>query len=167
MGVSPGPDIVVVAGHNGDVENMIIKIAQQSHNPKAIIATNAFTNTGNYGSNTNYINCLMMPTQNDPNAANGTDPVTGWTVSGFDTLMGGATTTYHEKAIGAVGVALANALQMNINAGLTTGALVNGANLKAKLESMDINSFYGRLNWPNSATSWGEINKPMFTQQYM
>jgi hypothetical protein len=167
MGVSPGPDIVVVAGHNGDVENMIIKIAQQSHNPKAILATNAFTNTGNYGSNTNYINCLMMPTQNDPNAANGTDPVTGWTVSGFTTLMGGAAPTYHEMAIGAVGVALANALDMNKNMGMINANQVAGTQLVARLNSMDVSSFYGRLNWPAMSNAWGQINKPMFTQQYM
>jgi hypothetical protein len=143
------PDIVAIGGHNLDVEPVIVHIGKHSHRPKAIIATNGLTKPENYGTDSKYASCVMMPTQWDETSSS-KDAVVGWSVADFKTAMGGSA-TYQQAGIAAVGVAIANAMATN-NA---------KENLVATLALMDTQSFYGRLNWDTS----GRIQKPMFTVQ--
>merc|ERR1712008_85108 len=69
---------------------------------------------------------------------------------GFKNAMGGSA-TYQQASAGAVGVAIANAL--NTDPDVTK--------LVATMKAMDISSFYGKLKWDAK----GRIAKPMFTQQ--
>jgi len=153
------PDIVVIVGHNMDVEPTIIAIGKgsnQSQNlkpfnlkPHAIIATNGISNTANYGSDSKYAQCVMMPTQWDSSTA-AKDSVVGWDSAAFKTAMGGSA-TYHQASAGAVGVAIANALKTQPDV----------TKLVATLQAMDVDSFYGKLKWDAK----GRIQKPMYTQQ--
>jgi len=147
------PDIVVIAGHNKDVEPTIIEIgkgvAASASTPKAIMATNGISDIMNYGSEKKYAQCVMMPTQWDSSAA-AKDSVVGWDSLAFKNAMGGSA-TYQQASAGAVGVAIANAL--NTDADVTK--------LVATMKTMDISSFYGKLKWDAK----GRIAKPMFTQQ--
>jgi ABC-type branched-subunit amino acid transport system substrate-binding protein len=144
------PDVVVVTGHNGDVEGIIKIIAQNKHVPKAILATNGVSVTANYGDHSHMARCVMMPTQWDKSASS-TDPVVGWTPTAFETKMGGSA-TYQQASLAAVGVAISNALA------------ASGTNTAQKLltetGTMDIMSFYGKLKW-----NAGVIQKPMYTVQ--
>jgi len=143
------PDIVVIAGHNKDVEPAIVEIGKGTIHPKAILATNGLTALENYGEDSKYANCVMMPTQWAEGST--TDPVVGWTSADFKTAMGGSA-TYQQAAAGAVCVALANAMEAGSN---------DKAKLVEKLKTMDVDSFYGKLKWDSA----GRISKPMYTQQ--
>jgi len=144
------PDIVVIAGHNKDVEPVIVQIGKSSHMPKAILATNGLTVLANYGSDSKYASCVMMPTQWDFTSSTN-DTVLGWDSAAFTTAMGGAA-TYQQAAAGGVVVAIANAMKTANN---------NVTTLVATLSAMDVDSFYGKLKWD----AGGRIQKPMYTQQ--
>jgi hypothetical protein len=166
IGVAMGlnPDIVVIVGHNKDVEPAVAQIGAHENTPKAVLAVNGFTQLTNYGSDVVYAECVMMPTQWDSSSST-KDPVIGWTSAAFSSAaqqanqlalplaslaMGGAP-TYQQASAGAMGVALANA--MNISS--------SKASLRATLAAMNVTSFYGRLQWD----SMGRIQKPMYTVQ--
>jgi len=135
------------------VEPTIIEIgkgaAANASSPKAIIATNGISDITNFGSDKKYAQCVMMPTQWDSSTAT-KDSVVGWDSATFKTAMGGSA-TYQQASAGAVGVAIANAL--NTEADVTK--------LVATMKAMDVNSFYGKLKWDAK----GRIAKPMITQQ--
>eukprot|EP00931_Biecheleriopsis_adriatica_P024635 TRINITY_DN1529_c0_g1_i2.p1 TRINITY_DN1529_c0_g1~~TRINITY_DN1529_c0_g1_i2.p1 ORF type:complete len:431 (-),score=109.83 TRINITY_DN1529_c0_g1_i2:311-1603(-) len=143
------PDIVVVAGHNLDVEPAIIEIGKGDHIPMAILATNGLTKLENYGADSKYSKCVMMPTQWDSSSSN-KDAVVGWTSADFMSAMGGSA-SYQQAAAGAVGVAISNAM----------GVSATAASLVSSLQGMDVDSFYGKLKWDSK----GKIQKPMYTQQ--
>lgn len=153
--MSEEPDIVLVAGHNKDVEPVIIEIGKakieykERHIPKAVIATNGLTNLDNFGDDKAYANCIMMPTQWDDSTST-KDPVVGWTAEDFHSAMGGSA-TYQQAAAGAAGVALSNAMKAASN---------DESQLLEKLKVMDVDSFYGKLKWTD-----GIIEKPMYTVQ--
>jgi len=148
------PDIVVIAGHNGDVESTIILIgkavaADQNH-PHAIIATNGISKTTEYGSDSKYAQCVMMPTQWDSSTAV-KDSVVGWDSAAFNKASLNGAASYQQAAAGAVGVAIANALKIESDV----------TKLVATLKAMEVDSFYGKLKWDAK----GRIQKPMYTQQ--
>eukprot|EP00927_Polykrikos_kofoidii_P001508 TRINITY_DN1056_c0_g1_i10.p1 TRINITY_DN1056_c0_g1~~TRINITY_DN1056_c0_g1_i10.p1 ORF type:complete len:475 (+),score=79.16 TRINITY_DN1056_c0_g1_i10:388-1812(+) len=147
-----GPELVVIAGHNQDVEPVIVEISNGATKPRAILATNGLTGLTNFGASLSKANCVMMPTQWD-STVDTADPVVGWTSAIFMAAVG---TTYQHAAGGAVGVAIANAMS------LASGTFAQKkAKLAQTLRNMDINSFYGRLKWDAN----GRIEKPMYTQQ--
>jgi len=154
--MSRSPDIVLIAGHNQDVESTIIEIGKQSSTPKAILATNSLTQIKNYGKDVNYANCVMMPTQ-WAESDNMIDPVIGWTSTGFKKALAAKKgkeerVTYQEAAAAASMVAVANAMkEANYNASM----------IATKMKEMDLDSFYGKLKWDSS----GKIQKPMYTMQ--
>jgi hypothetical protein len=148
-----GPDIVVIAGHNKDVEPVILEISAMSSFPKAILATNGLTALSNYGSDQSKANCVMMPTQWD-SSASAKDSVVGWDSAAFKAAGG---TTYQHAAMGAVGVAIANAMEKATGGTMTQKT----ANLAQALRTLDIDSFYGKLKWDTH----GRIQKPMYTEQ--
>merc|ERR1719379_1951199 len=64
--MSHNPDIVVISGHNGDVEPAIIEIGKNGVYPKAILATNGLSKLDNYKTpDDKYSKCILMPTQWD------------------------------------------------------------------------------------------------------
>lgn len=144
------PHLVVIAGHNLDVEPTIIQIGKGANVPQAILATNGITKTANYaGDNSKYAKCVMMPTQWDSSTTTA-DPVVKWTSAIFKLAMGG-TASYQMAAAGAAGVAIANAVKKN----------ADPKTLVASLTAMDVDSFYGKLKWDAK----GRIQKPMYTVQ--
>jgi len=161
-------DIVVITGHNKDVEPAIIHIGKMSeeHRPKAILAVNGLSQLANYGTDKMYSKCVMMPTQWDASTTD-TDPTIGWSSAAFKTALGGSA-TYQEAAAGAIGVSLANAMNASMT-NQTTGTFpalaTRAATLKASLRSMNngsgVMSFYGMLKWDAK----GKIMKPMYTTQ--
>lgn len=160
------PDIVVITGHNKDVEPAIIHIGQMSADlrPKAVLAVNGLSQLANYGTNKVYSKCVMMPTQWDSSTSN-KDPVIGWTSAAFKTALGGSA-TYQEASAGAVGVSLANAMHASMSTASTFPVLAaRAASLKTSLRSMGngtgVSSFYGLLKWDAK----GKIQKPMYTTQ--
>lgn len=173
--MATNPDVVAIAGHNLDVEPVIIKIGEQSNTPKAILATNGLTNLANYGTNSKYAKCVMMPTQWEESST-ATDPAMALTKAQFLTHMGGSA-TYQEAAAGAVGVALANGMhKVKTDNGGTVPNLASATAselLKNTMNTMPaVNSFYGMLSWDKSlpaltATTGGGgvISKPMYTTQ--
>lgn len=145
------PDIVVIAGHNKDVEPAVEEIGKNGYRPKAILATNSINALENYAIQAvptpTYAKCVMMPTQWDDSTA-AKDSVVGWDSAAFHAAMGG-TASYQKAAAGAVGVALANAMG------------VSGKTLLEAMKSLDVDSFYGKLKWDAN----GVIQKPMYTLQ--
>lgn len=143
------PDVVVITGHNKDVEPAVIQIGKHKHMPKAILAVNGISQLDNYGTDSLYANCVMMPTQWDSSAST-KDAVVGWTSADFISAMGGAA-TYQQAAAASVGVGLSNAMEINSDK----------TKLVATLSSMDVDCFYGKLKWDAK----GRMQKPMYTQQ--
>eukprot|EP00928_Gymnodinium_smaydae_P011201 TRINITY_DN14161_c0_g2_i1.p1 TRINITY_DN14161_c0_g2~~TRINITY_DN14161_c0_g2_i1.p1 ORF type:complete len:448 (-),score=63.79 TRINITY_DN14161_c0_g2_i1:159-1427(-) len=145
------PDVVLVAGHNGNVEPVVIEIAKSGRSPKVVIATNGLTKMSNYDGATNKpYNCLLMPEQ-WAKPLNDKDPVLGWTTKSFQTAVDGDATTYHSAAAGAAVVAIANAMKANSN----VSALATG------IAALKIPSFYGNISF-----TFGTINKPMYMVQW-
>lgn len=145
------PDIVVIAGHNGDVEGAVIQVSKAPHKPKAIMATNGFTAPANYGNDAASMNCLLMPEQwaRTPGV---TDPVTGWTTASFNAALDGELTTYHSASAGAAAVAIANAMK----------ASTDVANLATGIAALSIDSFYASIAFDEL----GKIKKSMYMSQY-
>jgi ABC-type branched-subunit amino acid transport system substrate-binding protein len=148
--VNSNPDVVVIVGHNKDVEPAIVHIGNGSTYPQVILATNGLTQLEYYGAHSNFAECVMMPTQWDEDSTS-QDPVVGWSVSTYKAAMGGSP-TYQEAAASASMVAIANAMDASNN---------DPSQLVAKMKVMDINSFYGKLKWDAN----GVIQKPMYTVQ--
>jgi len=156
--MSSAPDVVLIAGHNGDVEPVIIEIGNGNYTPKAIIATNALNNLANYGSDVQFANCVMMPTQWEESDTAVADAVS-WTSTAFKTALAAAVdgmnasdVTYHHAAAAASMVAVAQAMK---------DSSYDPSMIAAKMKEMDMDSFYGTLKWSQN----GAIEKPMFTQQ--
>jgi len=156
--MSSAPDVVLIAGHNGDVEPVIIEIGNGSHMPQAILATNALNNLDNYGGDVKFANCVMMPTQWEESDTAVADAVP-WTSTAFKTAMAAAVdgmdasdVTYHYAAAAASMVAVAQAMK---------DSSYDPSLIAAKMKEMDMDSFYGTLKWSQN----GAIEKPMFTQQ--
>jgi len=155
------PDIVVIAGHNGDVEPVIEEIGNSTYMPKAILAVNGLTKLDNY-QDKKYAKCVMMPTQWDDSTTNN-DSVVGWTSADFHAAMKslkGSAATYQEASAAAVGVALSNAMSQIWSPSSTAYGSIESM-LVTTLQKMDVDSFYGKLKWDSK----GIIAKPMYTQQ--
>jgi len=152
------PDVVVVTGHNLDVEPAVIQIGKNPHVPGAVLAVNGLSQLTNYGSDSVYSTCIMMPTQWDSTTST-KDPVVKWTSADFITAMNDAA-TYQQAAAGSVGVGLANALNECLVVDMKPLSACK-TQIVSYLTSMDVDSFYGKLKWD----SMGRMQKPMYTQQ--
>jgi hypothetical protein len=152
------PDIIVVCGHNKNVEPVIVQIGNSDYRPKAIIATNSITakSDANYGNALNYQSCVMMPQPWAESDAT-VDPVIGWTTTAFKAALAenGHTATYHTAACGAGAVAITNAMnKIDAFAGRPDG-------VAAAMKNLDVPSYYGQIGF-GADGSW---SGPMYTQQ--
>jgi len=147
------PDIVIISGHDGDVQPTVELVAAHNHTPHAILATNSL---GTYTA-AQYKKCVVMPTQWDSTSTT-TDPVIGWDSAAFIQAItnAGLTATYHVASAGGAAVGLVNALD-----GLNASTQCTGADIATKLKALDIASFYGKLKWDSN----GAIEKPMYMVQ--
>jgi hypothetical protein len=151
-------DIVLIVGHNLDVEPVVIAVQSASAGrPKVIMASDGFTQLVNYGGDVEAAQCTLMPTQWPPETMDAltadADPVSGMTSQIFKDLIRektGAAATYVEAAAYASMVAVENAMERG-----------SKEDILANLKMMDVVSFYGRLNWDDK----GIIQKPMYTLQ--
>lgn len=157
--IAAKPDIVVICGHNGNVEPAVVQIGKSDFTPKAIIATNSITaaSDANYGEDIGYQNCIMMPqpwAESDASA----DPVVKWTSSAFKDAIASMNTsaTYHTAAAGAACIAISNAMDA-----LKANPDTRIQNLNEAMKALDVPSFYGHINFGTDG-SW---NSPMYTQQ--
>jgi len=155
------PDVVVIAGHNGDVEPIITLIGQNTHRPQSVIATNALGTKarGNFGDNARFQECVIMPTQWAQSEDK--DPVLGWNSATFMTEMTkkGATVSYHSASAGGAAAALLNGLDKLLG---DKPHMCDKAAVAAYTKGINTQSFYGTLQF-NGTT--GAINKPMFMEQ--
>jgi len=143
------PAAVVISGHSGDVDQVVIEISKSSKKPKFILATNGLTNLQPYlDAGGKPHNCILMPEQwaKNPDVK---DPVIGWTTAAFQSALDGDATTYHSAAAGAAMVAIANAMSEN------------STNLASSMAALDIKSFYGDISFKD-----GKIQKPMYMVQW-
>merc|ERR1712110_566112 len=156
--VDAQPDILVVSGHNPEVEDIIEHVGEKMKSgglakPLAIVATNSIHTSAVYDDE-KWRNCVLMPTQWDEHATR-TDTMTGWTTEAFKTAMGANDATYHSAAAAAAGIAISHAYS-------TAAAPKARADLVTALRAFDnLPTFYADLKWSAS----GAIEKPMFIRQ--
>jgi len=157
--IAAKPDIVVVCGHNGNVEPVIVQIGESGYTPKAIIATNSITtsSTPYYGDDVGYQNCVMMPQPWAESDAS-RDPVLGWTSTAFKSAIAdmSSSATYHTAAAGAACTAISNAMDA-----LKADPDTRIQKLNEAMKVLDVPSFYGQIKF-GADGSW---NSPMYTQQ--
>jgi len=148
------PTVVVVCGHSGgDVEDVVMKIAEGPYVPHSILATNSITSSSRYDEfgKSALMNCLLMPTQ--WGMANTSDANVGWTSDTF-TAAFGTGATYHAASAAASLIAVTDAMAHGNPADRV-------ANLGTLMAAVDTDSFYGRLSFGAD----GSIAKPMYVQQ--
>lgn len=155
--VNSTPDVFLISGHAGDVEQVVGRIRNtSSHQPKAIIAVNGFTKPGNYQDAAN-MNFLIMPDQwaKDPNM---NDTIVGWNSTDFSSAVAalGNPATYHHASAGGLFVMLVHAVN---SLGNTT---VSGEALATALMGLNAtDTFYGTMDWNTDGT----VIKPMYGMQ--
>jgi len=152
------PDVVAVCGHSGgDIEDVIMTIAEHTHRAHAVIATNSITS----GARTRFaemgtealMNCLIMPTQ--WGMSESSDPNIGWTSSAFAGAFG-TDVSYHAASMAGALVALTEAIAQG-----ASDATNRVSNLATLMRSVDIDTFYGSVAF----NADGSIKKPMSFQQ--
>jgi hypothetical protein len=158
------PDVMIVCGHNGDVESVIAAIKSATHTPRAIIATNSITSSAvtHYAAmvppQPGLISCMQMPDQ--WGRASTVDSIVGWTSDAFTTAYtakAGSSPAYHAASMGGAMIALTHAMAAGNAANRTTGAV-----LSTLLRGVSTPSFYGQLSFAMD----GAIQKPVYFQQY-
>lgn len=157
------PDVMIICGHNGDVEPVIAAVKSSTHTPRAIIATNSITSAAvtQYAAMTTpqpgLISCMQMPDQ--WGRASTADSIVGWTSDDFTTAYtakAGSSPAYHAASMGGAMIALTHAMQAGNAANRTTPAV-----LSALLRGVSTPSFYGQLSFATD----GAIQKPVYFQQ--
>merc|ERR1712032_844764 len=152
-GLDKKPDVVIVSGHDGDVQPTIELIGAHAHTPHAVLGTNSL---GDY-TNGSYKKCVIMPTQWD-STSTAKDPIIGWDSAAFTKAIteAGMSATYHVASAGGAAVGLVNALEAIDTANECTAEAI-----ATKMKTLDITSFYGKLKWNAN----GVIEKPMYMVQ--
>jgi len=154
--ITAAPDVVVVAGHAGDVEEAIMVLRSSSYAPKAIVATNALIDASAYtslgGLGTKAMENVIMPDQ--WNEANAADSIVGWTSASFRSALG-SNASYHSASAAGLVIALTHAIA-NGTVGSRMGSISDLMSTLAPVQT-----FYGLMSWSSN----GMIGKPMYGKQ--
>lgn len=163
--IAAAPDVVVVAGHPGDVEEVVILLQNDTYKPKAIIAVNGLIDPDHYeelgGLGVAAMQNVIMPDQWD-DSTNAKDSIVGWTSADFKTALGDDA-TYHSASAGGLAVALTHAMASG-----DVGSRVDEiASLMAALAPTQ--TFYGKLSWVQGGNGrldeTADNGKPMYGKQ--
>jgi len=153
------PDVFMISGHAGDVEEVVGLIKEgfsAKWAPKAIIATNGLTAPSNYDPATDIEGVIMPDQWFDTRSMK--DSIVGWSSTDFKAALG-ASASYHAASAGALCVMMAHALT---KAGEMTGE-VTAESLAAGLAALPpTDTFYGTMDW----NADGTLRKPMYGKQH-
>lgn len=162
--IADKPDVVAISGHAGDVEEVIMRIRTAAgYKPKAVIATNAFTDLDKYRSagKLNQLVGVVMPDQ-WAELDTTKDAVTGWTTPVFKKALTdlGVVPSYHAASAAAAGIAMVSAMEAGkvVNAGGPSAIVTNFA---SNMPNVNTASLYGNIAFAAD----GSITKPMYGRQ--
>mmetsp|Transcript_50811 Transcript_50811/g.88604 ORF Transcript_50811/g.88604 Transcript_50811/m.88604 type:complete len:489 (+) Transcript_50811:82-1548(+) len=157
------PDVVMISGHPGDVEQ-VIDTVRSVHVPKAIIATNAFSNVD--GNVVDYMHGVIMPEQwaEDPSMK---DSIVHMTSADFTKAMesAGETASYHAASAGGLALVLAYAMESRQEgSSQAEPGQISQIMEIVKAAKLSFKTFYGEIAF-NEDGSIDASSKPMYGKQ--